>query len=169
MRWALILWPKSFKFWTLILGTGGSIKLIFNSYQFFFQIILVNTRNNNRHIRQENGVRGRWLWYINNTKQVPDNIEEYLTPITIAIWIINDGYRAGKVIKWNNYILSYEDCIKVSNAMYNLYNIKCDVIPIGKTNKYIMSVQEDSIELLSNIVIDYIIPEIKYKVQLLFN
>lgn len=106
------------------------------------------------------------IWYQNDIKKVPINIQEYLTPITIAIWIINDGYRSGKTLKWINYNLSYEDCNKITNAIFNLYNIKCNVIPIGKTNKYTISVQENSIILICNLVKNYIVSDIQYKIIL---
>jgi len=32
-------------------------------------------------------------WYVNGVKQVPQNIAEYLTPLALAIWIIDDGER----------------------------------------------------------------------------
>ena len=32
-------------------------------------------------------------WYVNGVKQVPQNIAEYLTPLALAIWIMDDGAR----------------------------------------------------------------------------
>lgn len=40
------------------------------------------------------------LFYKNKIKQVPQNINEYLTPLALAIWIMDDGTKVSKGLKF---------------------------------------------------------------------
>jgi len=103
------------------------------------------------------------IWYTNNKKHVPTNIEEFLSPICLAIWTIDDGSRVGNGIKWCTNCFSFEDCIKLSNSLYNIYGLKTSVQSSGKHNQYHIYVFKESIPNLRNIVKPFIVNSILYK------
>nr|WBU10762.1 putative LAGLIDADG homing endonuclease [Malassezia cuniculi] len=104
-------------------------------------------------------------WYVNNKKTVPKDIKEFLTPIALAIWTINDGSRSGNSIKWSTNNFSYEDCMYLSYVIYDLYKIKTSVISAGKKDQYVIYVIKESIPILRDLIKDYIISEILYKLN----
>ena len=47
------------------------------------------------------------IWYKNNIKRVPESIGQYLTPLALAIWIMDDGAKVSKGLKFSTNSFSY--------------------------------------------------------------
>ena len=103
-------------------------------------------------------------WYVNGRKCVPKSIDQYLTPIALAIWIMDDGAKVGKGLKFSKNSFTYDECIYLINVLYNKYNLKASVQSAGTKDQYIIYIWKESISDLYNIVSPYIIPEMKYKI-----
>jgi ubiquinol-cytochrome c reductase cytochrome b subunit len=101
------------------------------------------------------------LWYNTNIKHVPKCIDKYLTPLALAIWIMDAGVKVNKSIKLRSY--SYYDCLLLINTLNNNFNIKASIQLAGKENQYLIYIWKESMSDLRNIVSPYIIPEMKYK------
>jgi ubiquinol-cytochrome c reductase cytochrome b subunit len=104
------------------------------------------------------------MWYVNGKKCVPYNIGKYLTPLALAIWIMDDGAKVGKGLKFSTNSFTYEECMRLINVLYNNYNLKASVQSAGAENQYIIYIWKESMKDLSNIVYPYIIPEMRYKI-----
>lgn len=104
------------------------------------------------------------LWYKNNIKQVPGNIAEYLSPLALAIWIMDDGSKVGKGLKFSTNSFSYNDCLILVKALNDNFNLKASVQSAGSNSKYVIYIWKESMNDLRNIVSPYIIPEMKYKI-----
>lgn len=104
------------------------------------------------------------LWYKNNIKQVPANIAEYLTPLALAIWIMDDGCKVGKGLKFSTNSFSYNECLILVKALNDNFNLKASVQSAGSNDQYIIYIWKESMNDLRNIVSPYIIPEMKYKI-----
>lgn len=103
-------------------------------------------------------------WYINNKKCVPKNINEHLTPLALATWIMDDGSKVGKGLKFCTNSFSYQECLFLTNVLYEIYNLKATVQKAGAENQYIIYIWKESMAKLYSIVNPYIIPEMKYKI-----
>jgi len=103
------------------------------------------------------------LWYNNKIKHVPKCIEKYLTPLALAIWIMNNGAKIHGKFKINMYLFSYDDCLLIIKALNNNFNIKASIQSAGKKDQYMICICKESMINLKNIVSPYIIPEMKYK------
>lgn len=106
----------------------------------------------------------REQWYIDNKKCVPSNIGDYLTPLALAIWIMDDGAKVSKGLKFSTNSFTYEECILLVNVLYNNFNLKASVQKAGTDNIYVIYVWKESMNDLFSIVHPYIIPEMKYKI-----
>lgn len=104
------------------------------------------------------------LWYKNNIKQVPANIAEYLTPLALAIWIMDDGCKVGKGLKFSTNSFSYNECLILVKALNDNFNLKASVQSAGSNEQYVIYIWKESMNDLRNIVSPYIIPEMKYKI-----
>lgn len=51
-------------------------------------------------------------------KRVPRNIQENLTPLALACWIMDHGGRAGRGIKLSTQAFVEDDVILLKNALY---------------------------------------------------
>jgi len=105
------------------------------------------------------------LWYINSIKHVPKCIELYLSPLALAIWIMDDGSKVGKGLKFSTNSYSYEDCLILVNALSKNFGLKSSIQKAGAPNQYIIYVWQESMDDLRYIVYPYIIPEMKYKIN----
>jgi len=105
------------------------------------------------------------LWYNNKIKHVPECIHLYLTPLALAIWIMDDGSKVNQSLKFNTNSFSYNDCLLIIKALYNNFNIKASIQSAGSKNKYIIYIWKESMTDLINIVSPYIVPEMRYKLN----
>lgn len=102
-------------------------------------------------------------WYKKGAKHVPDNFELYLTPLRLAIWIIDDGRRLGAGLKFSTNSFTFQDCTRLTLILSNLYNIKSTVQSRGVPNQYIIYVWKESIPILRILVRPHIVSTILYK------
>lgn len=104
------------------------------------------------------------IWYKDGIKHVPDCIGEYLTPLALAIWIMDDGSKLGNGFKFCTNSFSYNDCLKLVVVLNDNFNIKASVQSAGSKDQYVIYVWKESMNNLRTIVSPYIIPEMKYKI-----
>jgi len=106
----------------------------------------------------------RDIWYTNNIKRVPECIGEYLTPLALAIWIMDDGSKVSQGLKLCTNSFTYNDCLKLVNVLNYNFNVKATVQSAGSKDQYIIYIWKESMQKVRNIVSPYIIPEMKYKI-----
>jgi ubiquinol-cytochrome c reductase cytochrome b subunit len=97
-------------------------------------------------------------------KKIPIWIDEFITPIGLAHWIMQDGSRQknqGISLATNSF--TYNDCFYLSKILQNKYNLKTSVIKAGHYNQWKISIWKESMLDLVSIVKPYIIDEMKYK------
>lgn len=87
----------------------------------------------------------------------------YLTPLALAIWIMDDGGRMGYGLKLATNCFTYNDCVFLSNTLAELYGIKSSVQNAGVPNQYHIYVWSESMPLLRDLVRPYFVPSMFYK------
>jgi len=102
------------------------------------------------------------IWYKDGIKRIPDCIGEYLTPLALAILIMDDGSKVGLKFCTNSF--TYNDCLKLILVLNDNFNIKASIQSTGSKDQYIIYVWKQSMNNLRDIVLPYIIPEMKYKI-----
>lgn len=108
------------------------------------------------------------LFYFEKVKRVPNNIAEYLTPLALAIWIMDDGAKVSsprwRGIKLCTNSFSYSDCLLLVEVLHINFKLKASVQSTGANNQYNVYIWKESMPTLKNIVFPYIIKEMKYKI-----
>lgn len=104
------------------------------------------------------------LWYVNGTKCVPNCINAYLTPLALAIWIMDDGGKVGKGLKFSTDSFAYKDCLILVNALNENFGIKSSIQSAGAGNQYIIYVLKESMDKLKEIVNPYMVNDMRYKI-----
>ena len=103
-------------------------------------------------------------WYIDGKKCIPNNIDLYLTPLALAIWIMDDGAKVSKGLKLCTNNFTYDECIYLTKVLSKNFNLKASVQSAGSKDQYIIYIWKSSMDNLFKIVSPYIIPEMKYKI-----
>ena len=103
-------------------------------------------------------------------KIIPNNINELLTPRGLAYWIMDDGYFDKPNLQLCTH--SFQECevILLKDVLQNKFNLKCNIRKekIKETNLfwYILIIKKESMQQLCNLVQDFIIPSMKYKINI---
>lgn len=102
-------------------------------------------------------------WYSNNIKILPYNLSNYLTPLALSIWIMDDGCKINNSLKLctNNFTLDENEYLIY--ILKNKYNINATIHKTGVKNQYNIYISIDSMPILVKLVKPYIIPSMKYK------
>ena len=134
---------------TTRLGTGGKLRYVsrFKTYTF--------TSFNWIHI----------AFYNKNTKIVPNNIEEYLSPLALSVWIMDDGGRvsSGLKIATNNFLLNEVEIL--ANILRLKYNLKTSIIKTGALDQYNIYISKSSMHDLVGIIKLHIHTSMYYKLN----
>jgi ubiquinol-cytochrome c reductase cytochrome b subunit len=99
-----------------------------------------------------------------NIKRVPNWIAEFITPMGLAHWIMQDGSRQigqGVMIATNSF--THEECVLLANILNEKFGLRTSVIKGGKSNQWRISIWKESMPLLVKLTQSYFIPEMKYK------
>jgi len=97
-------------------------------------------------------------------KGIPIWIEEYITPIGLAHWIMQDGSRQIKQgINIATHSFTKEECEFLANILNKKYKLKSTVVKTGHVNQWKISIWKESMPLLVSIIKPYLIDEMKYK------
>lgn len=78
---------------------------------------------------------------------------------------MNNGFRSGKSMKWSTNGFTYEECVYLTEVLYKKYGIKCSVNSASKYNEYVIYVLKESMPTLREVVKDYMVSSIMYKIQ----
>lgn len=105
------------------------------------------------------------LWYVKGIKCVPNCINTYLTPLALATWIMDDGSKVGKGLKFSTNTYTYEDCLKLVNALNENFEIKCSIQSAGVEGQYILYVWKESMAKLRKIVNPHMVNDMRYKID----
>jgi hypothetical protein len=99
-------------------------------------------------------------------KKVPFFISDYLTPVGLANWIMQDGsFQKGQGIFIATNSFTFEECKMLALILSNKYGFRTSVIKTGHLYQWRISIWKESMPLLAKIVGPYIIPEMEYKLK----
>lgn len=68
-------------------------------------------------------------------------------------------------MKWCTNNFTYNECLYLTNILYELYTIKCSIHETGKENQYVIYVLKESMPTLRNLIKDFIVPSMLYKIE----
>jgi hypothetical protein len=112
-----------------------------------------------------NWIHGMFYKLIDNKyiKIVPLNIGEYLTPLALAIWFMDDGSSLGRGARIATNCFTLEEVNFLCNVLKIKYNIIATANKCGKDKGHIIFIHVNSMKLFMNIVKPYLLPSLYYK------
>nr|YP_009517229.1 LAGLIDADG homing endonuclease [Myochromella boudieri]AYE93142.1 LAGLIDADG homing endonuclease [Myochromella boudieri] len=104
------------------------------------------------------------MFYKNGTKVIPLNISEYLTPLALAVWIMDDGgwVNCGVRIATNSFELKEVELL--NSVIKSKYNLETTIQKIWIKDKYSIYIKKQSIIKLRSIVGPFIHSSMLYKI-----
>jgi hypothetical protein len=99
----------------------------------------------------------------NYVKIIPNNIEEYLTPLALAIWFMDDGSKLGKGARIATNCFTEKEIIFLCEVLYKKYNITVTAIRGGKGKGHILYIHTNSMNIFTKIIKPYMLPSLYYK------
>lgn len=107
----------------------------------------------------------RESFYLEKKKIVPLDLENYLTPLALAIWIQDDGGKVSSGLKLASNCFTKIEVMNLSDILNSKFNLKTGVHSAGNLNKdqYNIYIYKQSISNLTKLVSPYIHPSMKYK------
>lgn len=94
------------------------------------------------------------------------DIADYLTPLALAIWIMDDGGRVGQGLKLATNSFTFSDCLRLTQVLYDLYGIKATVQKAGAgaaTQQFHIYIWVESMPILRSIVRAHMVSSMLYK------
>lgn len=109
------------------------------------------------------------LFIVNNKKTIPNNlVENYLTPMSLAYWFMDDGGKwdynknsTNKSIVLNTQSFTFEEVEYLVKGLRNKFQLNC-YVKINK-NKPIIYIDSMSYLIFYNLIKPYLIPLMMYK------
>lgn len=112
----------------------------------------------------------------NSVKHVPKNIDVFLNPFVMAIWFMDDGSlnskgkgKAGTNVRICSLNFNYEDHLILTRAIKACFNINTKIGVYNRKGKpyYYISFNKRNAWLLRNIIWEYVLPSMRYKLNLI--
>jgi recombination protein RecA len=108
------------------------------------------------------------LWYVGDEyrtgrKIVPKTIEGELTPLALAVWIMDDGSYSRGTITISTYSLTTDEIEMLCDALRNRYGIKARYHR-DRDKGYRMYCNQSETKRLVETITPYIIPSMMYKI-----
>jgi len=106
------------------------------------------------------------MFYNKGKKVISLKIEKYLTPLALAVWIMDDGgwAKPGTRIATNSFKL--EEVEFLASVLRKNFDLDCTVQKIGTIDQYSIYIKGSSIPALRKLVLPYLHPSMHYKVGL---
>jgi hypothetical protein len=105
------------------------------------------------------------LFYTSSKKKViPKNIDKYLTPLALAIWIMENGTFKYPGVRIATNCFKKQEVELLVQALNTKFNIKSTLYK--NNNNYQLYIKGESISLLKEIVLPYRLPSMFYKLGL---
>jgi ubiquinol-cytochrome c reductase cytochrome b subunit len=100
-------------------------------------------------------------------KIIPKIIEQYLSPMALAIWIMDDGTKfKNKGLKFCTNLFTLKEIQYLSLILKNKYSLDSSIHKVSVVNQYNIYIPKSNLNNLIKIVKPYIHPSMQYKINL---
>lgn len=106
------------------------------------------------------------MFYKKGVKYIHPDIEHYLDPLALAIWIMDDGCWANPGVRIATNSFKYKELKILVKILKIKFNLNCTLQNIQTPGQYSIYIKSDSIPLLRNLVLPYFVKSMIYKLGL---
>ena len=95
------------------------------------------------------------MFYKKGKKIISPKIENYLTPLALAIWIMDDGSWANPGVRISTYNFNLQEVEFLIYLLKKLYNLDCTIQILKNNTQSSIYIQKKSVSKLIKIVLPY--------------
>ena len=106
----------------------------------------------------------RRLFYRQAQKILPLQLDEWFTPLVLAVWIMDDGARDGRQLRINSQCFSAQENTRLIEIMKAKLGITASLN--RDKGKFRLRIAATSMSCVRQIVAPYIVPSMQYKLSL---
>jgi len=106
------------------------------------------------------------MFYKNGKKVIPLNIYKYLTPLALAVWIMDNGGWDNYGIRIASNSFSLKEVELLNDVLISKYNLETTIHKIWKESQYSIYIKKQSVNNIRNIVGPYMHSSMLYKLGL---
>ena len=106
----------------------------------------------------------RPIFYKDHRKIIPNDLGEWLDPLAVAVWFMDDGGRGARTLKglvFNTSCFSVEEQVLLQSVFSGKFGVKVSIHKIGKG--FQLYVKAESFNRFSELVSPYLITQMRYK------
>lgn len=107
--------------------------------------------------------------YPNNKKTISDWWLQQVTPISLAYWIMDDGFADfsdnSYVIRISTYCYSYDEHLLLQEFLNDCFGIELQLQKVARGSGWICRLRTDDSKRLRDIIAPYIIDSMRYKID----
>lgn len=101
--------------------------------------------------------------FLTGKKIIPASLEEFFTPLALAVWIMDDGSFNKKRIDISTYAFSFQKIQKLRSVLRGIYKINSSFYK-DRSKGYRLYFNRKETEILIQLIHPYIIPSMRYKI-----
>ena len=103
------------------------------------------------------------MFYRKGKKIINSKLENYLTPLALAIWIMDDGGWVNPGIRISTYNFSIDETEFLILLLKKLYNLNCTIQTLKDSTQSSIYIKKESVPKLIEIALPYIHFSMYYK------
>ena len=100
------------------------------------------------------------------TKYISKEIEKYLTPLALAIWLSDDGGWANPGVRIATNSFKLEEVKILVSILENKFSLSCTIQHLKDIDKYSIYIKGSSVPTLKNIILPYLHPSMYHKLNI---
>jgi hypothetical protein len=106
-------------------------------------------------------------FYLEGKKIVPNNISEFITPVSLAYWIMDDGSFTGSGIKLHTNAFTIEELKVLIEALNMNFSFKASINVSNRDKaQYTLYISKNQLQLVRDLVIDHMHEDMMYKLNI---
>ena len=103
------------------------------------------------------------LFYKKGKKTINVKLEKYLTPLALAIWIMDDGGWAKPGVRLSSYSFKLEQVEFLACLLKKKWDLNCTIQKRSRANQYSIYIKSESVVKLRKLVLPFLVPSMHYK------
>ena len=103
----------------------------------------------------------RKRFYVDRRKIVPPDIEDFVTPMSVAVWLMDDGTADRADVSFQTHSFERTEVERLATLLQDMFGLKTSLMQNHGAS--IVYVHGSSLEALKALVAPYVLPQFAYK------
>lgn len=107
------------------------------------------------------------LFYVKGKKIIKPELENYLTPLALAVWVMDDGGWAEPGVRISTYSFTLEEVNFLALLLKKLFDLNCTIQVLKNGTQAAIYIKKESVPKLRSIILPYMYKSMHYKLGII--